>query len=135
MSALLLGALGALPSYFFIVWRPRTSLDETLDVLAAHGLSGFTGILFIGLFAQAGWNGITNGLFFGHAAQLAHQALAVIAAPAYAFGCTYVLLRVMALVTPLRVNDRDEGLGLDVSQHGEEAYVQGDGAILIHQEG
>ena len=52
MSALLLGALGAIPSYFFIVWRPRTRLDETLDVLAAHGISGFVGILFIGLFAQ-----------------------------------------------------------------------------------
>ena len=47
MSAILLGALAALPAYALIVWRPRTRLDETLDVLAAHGLAGFTGILFI----------------------------------------------------------------------------------------
>ena len=52
MSAILLGAIGAIPSYFFIVKRPGTRLDETLDVLAAHGISGFVGILFIGFFAQ-----------------------------------------------------------------------------------
>ena len=52
MAAMLLGALAALPSYALIVWRPRTRLDETLDVLAAHGLAGLTGILFIGFFAQ-----------------------------------------------------------------------------------
>ena len=52
--AMVLGALGALPSYAVIVWRPRTRVDETLDVLAAHGIAGFTGILFIGFFAQVG---------------------------------------------------------------------------------
>src|SRR5205807_4101811 len=46
--AMALGAIAALPSYALIVWRPRTRLDETLDVLAAHGLAGLTGILFIG---------------------------------------------------------------------------------------
>jgi ammonium transporter, Amt family len=134
MSAILLGAAGALPSYAFIVWRPRTRLDETLDVLAAHGMSGFVGILFIGFFAKASWNGISDGLVYGHAAQLWHQALAVLAGPAYAFAGTYVLLRLIGLVTPLRVPARDEGLGLDISQHGEEAYLLGDGAILISAE-
>src|SRR4051812_36974966 len=47
-SAMLLGAVAALPSYAVIVLRPRTRVDETLDVLAAHGTAGFTGILFIG---------------------------------------------------------------------------------------
>src|SRR5262249_8907840 len=50
--AMALGALAALPSYAIIMWRPRTRVDETLDVLAAHGVAGFTGILFIGFFAQ-----------------------------------------------------------------------------------
>ena len=50
--AMVLGALAALPSYAVIVWRPRTRVDETLDVLAAHGIAGLTGILFIGFFAQ-----------------------------------------------------------------------------------
>src|SRR4051812_43090023 len=52
MSAMLLGVVAAIPSYAVIVSRPHTRLDETLDVLAAHGVAGFTGILFIGLFAQ-----------------------------------------------------------------------------------
>src|SRR4051812_5960839 len=134
MSALLLGAIGAVPSYLFIVWRPRTRLDETLDVLAAHGLSGFVGILFIGFFAQVGWNGIGDGLLFGHPGQLWDQAQAVLAAPVYAFVGTYVLLRLIAVVAPLRVSERNEGTGLDVAEHGEEAYVQGDGAILISPE-
>ena len=134
MSALLLGALGAVPSYFFIVWRPRTRLDETLDVLAAHGISGFVGILFIGFFAKLSWNGISNGLLFGNPSQLWDQAQAALAAPVYAFAGTYVLLRLIALAGPLRVNERDEGIGLDVTQHGEEAYAHGDGAILISPE-
>jgi len=134
MASLLLGGLGAIPVYLFIVWRPRTRLDETLDVLAAHGMSGFFGILFVGFFAEQSWNGIADGVFFGDASQLAHQALAVVAAPLYAFAGTFVLLRLLALVAPLRVSERDEGTGLDVAQHGEEAYVQGDGAILLSAE-
>ena len=58
------------PCYALIVWRPRTRVDETLDVLAAHGIAGFTGILFIGFFAQVGWNGVSDGLFYGNADQL-----------------------------------------------------------------
>ncbi len=134
MAAILLGAIGAIPSYAFIVWRPRTRLDETLDVLAAHGISGFFGILFIGFFASEAWNGISDGLFYGNASQLGDQLLAAAAAPAYAFVGTYVLLRLIGLVSPLRVSQRDEALGLDVSEHGEEAYVQGDGAILLSAE-
>ncbi len=80
-SAMLLGAVAALPSYAVIVWRPRTRLDETLDVLAAHGIAGLTGILFIGFFAQQSWNGVADGLLFGDAAQLGEQALAVLDRP------------------------------------------------------
>jgi Amt family ammonium transporter len=134
MSAMLLGALAALPSYALIVWRPRTRLDETLDVLAAHGLAGFTGILFIGLFAQRSWNGRANGLLFGNPAQLGWQALAALAAPVYAFLATFVILRLLGLVMPLRATQREEALGMDVVQHGEQAYVEGEGAILLTPE-
>src|SRR5664280_2335020 len=134
MSAILLGALAALPAYTLIVWRPRTRLDETLDVLAAHGLAGFTGILFIGFFAQASWNLTGNGLLFGSPIQLGRQAVAALVAPAYALCGTYVLLKLMSLVGRIRVHERDEGQGLDVSQHGEEAYTRGEGAILIRPE-
>ncbi len=129
--AMVLGAVGALPAYTFIVWRPRTRLDETLDVFAAHGLTGLTGILFVGFFAQRVWNGVSNGLVYGHPQQLEWQLLAAAAGPAYAFVATFVILKVLALALPLRVTTRQEGLGLDVVQHGEEAYTTGEGWILV----
>jgi ammonium transporter, Amt family len=132
--AMALGFLAALPSYAVIVVRPRTRVDETLDVLAAHGIAGFTGILFIGFVAQANWNGISDGLLYGNAHQLLWQALAAVATPAYAFGATYVLLRAMLLVAPLRAGEHEEALGMDVTQHGEEAYASGEGAILVTTE-
>jgi Amt family ammonium transporter len=129
--AMLLGALGAIPSYGIIVWRTRTRVDETLDVLAAHGTAGLFGILFIGFFAQEAWNGVSDGLFYGNAAQLWDQVLAVLAAPAYAFVMTFILLKAIGAVMPLRATDREEAMGMDVVQHGEEAYVTGEGAILL----
>jgi Amt family ammonium transporter len=133
MEALLLGCVAAGPSYAFIVWRTGTRLDESLDVLAAHGLGGIVGTLWIGLFAEESWNGIADGLFHGNAAQLGKQALAVVVAIGWSFGASFVLLRALALVVPLRVPKRDEGLGLDVVEHGEEAYTTGEGAILIRE--
>jgi Amt family ammonium transporter len=132
--AMLLGGLAALPSYAIIVWRTRTRVDETLDVLAAHGLAGFTGILFIGFFAEAAWNGVSDGLFYGNAAQLGDQALAALVTPVYAFLATFALLKLVGLAMPLRASEREEGVGMDVVQHGEEAYVTGEGAILITTE-
>jgi ammonium transporter, Amt family len=132
--ALLLGALGALPCYAVVAFRPRTQVDETLDVLAVHGIAGFVGILFIGFFAQASWNGISDGFVYGNAAQLGDQALAALVAPLYAFFATYLLLRLIGLVMPLRSSEHEEALGLDVIHHGEEAYATGEGAILITPE-
>jgi ammonium transporter, Amt family len=129
--AMLLGALVAFPCYFVIAYRTRTRVDETLDVLAAHGVAGFTGILFIGFFAQASWNGISDGWVFGNFDQFVDQAVAALAAPAYAFGATYILLRLIGLAMPLRTDESVEALGLDVTNHGEEAYVSGEGAILV----
>jgi Amt family ammonium transporter len=129
--AMVLGVLAAIPSYLIIVWRPRTRVDETLDVLAAHGIAGITGILFIGFFAQFDWNGIADGLAYGNAAQLGDQALAVLVAPAYAFAATFVILRAIGAVTPLRASEPEEAVGMDIVQHGEEAYLTGEGALLI----
>jgi ammonium transporter, Amt family len=132
--AMALGALAALPSYAIIVWRTRTRVDETLDVLAAHGTAGLVGILFVGFFAEAAWNGVSDGLFYGNAAQLGHQALAAIVAPAYAFVVTFGLLKLIGAFTALRTTEHQEAIGMDVTQHGEEAYVTGEGAILIRAE-
>jgi Amt family ammonium transporter len=131
LAAMLLGAVAALPSYAVITWRPRTRLDETLDVLAAHGLAGITGILFIGFFANRSWNGVSNGLLFGHPGQLGWQAVAAVAAPVYAFAATFVILKLIGLMMPLRVTELEEALGMDVIQHGEEAYTDGEGALLV----
>jgi Amt family ammonium transporter len=134
ISAMLLGAVAALPSYAFILWRPRTRLDESLDVLAAHGFAGLTGILFIGFFAELSWNGTANGLLFGHPAQLTWQAIAALAGPAYAFAGTFVILKIVAIFMPLRATEQDEALGMDIGQHGEQAYMDGEGAILVRHE-
>jgi len=133
--AMVLGFLGALPCYAMIMWRPRTRVDETLDVLAAHGLAGFTGILFIGLAAQMSWNGVADGILYGDAGQLWSQVVAVIVTPVYAFGMTFILLKLVGAVMPLRATARDEAVGMDVVQHGEEAYVTGEGAILVLPDG
>jgi Amt family ammonium transporter len=129
--AMALGAIAAVPSYFLIVWRPRTRLDESLDVLAAHGAAGLLGTAFIGLAAQKGWNGLADGAFYGDVSQLGKQLVAVAAAPAYAFAATFVILRLLGLVLPLRAPVQEEALGMDVVEHGEEAYTHGEGAILV----
>jgi ammonium transporter, Amt family len=132
--AMALGAIGALPSYAVILWRPRTRVDETLDVLAAHGTAGMAGLLFLGFFAQKSWNGVSNGFVYGNAHQLGWQALAALAGPAYAFLATLGLLKLVGLVMPLGGSHHEQALGMDVTQHGEEAYVTGEGAILVSTE-
>ena len=132
MSALLLGALAAFPSYFAIVLRSRTRLDDSLDVFAGHGIGGLTGALLTGVFASKAWNAAGNdGLLAGNPGQLATQALGVGASIAYAAIATFVILKLLGMVTALRTAPRAEGLGLDVTQHGEEAYTSGEGSILV----
>jgi Amt family ammonium transporter len=129
--AILLGVVGTFPSYAVIVWRPRTRIDETLDVLAAHGTAGLTGILFTGLFAQEAWNGVADGLLYGDASTMLWHVIAVVVTPAYAFIATYGLLRLVNAVFPIRASDHEQSIGMDVVQHGEQAYITGEGAILI----
>jgi ammonium transporter, Amt family len=131
MSSILLGGIAAFPSYFAIVFRARTRLDDSLDVVAAHGVGGTVGALLTGVFADKAWSGAANGLVGGNAAQIGIQAAGIGAALVYSALMTFVLLKLIGLVLPLRATTRDEALGLDVSDHGEEAYADGEGAILI----
>ena len=133
-SSLMLGGLAAIPSYFAIMFRARTRLDDSLDVIAAHGVGGTVGALLTGVFADVAWSGAANGLVGGNPGQIGIQAAGIAAALAYSVVVTFVLLKVIGLVVPLRATTRDEALGLDVSDHGEEAYAEGDGAILIGPE-
>jgi Amt family ammonium transporter len=131
MGAIVLGAIAAFPSYFALIYRARTRLDDSLDVVAAHGLGGMMGALLTGVFASKVWNGAADGLLYGHPAQLGTQALAVVTVMIYSGIATFVLLKIIGAVLPLRAESSDEGLGMDVSQHGEEAYAEGEGAVLI----
>ena len=132
---MVLGAVGALPCYAVIMWRPRTRVDETLDVLAAHGVAGFTGILFIGfLAAERRWNGVVRRPV------LRRRGAARRAGARGARGARLRVrgdLRAAALIglfMPLRGSEHDEAVGMDVVHHGEEAYASGEGAILITPE-
>jgi len=131
LGAILLGGFAAFPSYYALIWRARTRLDDSLDVVAAHGLGGTVGALLTGVLATKTWNGATDGLLFGNPKQLLIQAAAVGAAIVFSGVGTFVLLKLVSLFAPLRVNSRDEGMGLDVTQHGEEAYAHDEGAILV----
>jgi Amt family ammonium transporter len=129
LGAIGLGAIAALPSYFGLVMRARTGLDDSLDVIAAHGIGGTVGALLTGVLASKAWNGTVDG----SAGQLGIQAVGILAAIAYSGVASFLLLKLIGLVIPLKVALKEEGLGLDVSQHGEEAYADDDGAILILQ--
>ncbi len=131
MSAIALGAVAAFPSYFGLIWRARTSMDDSLDVVAAHGLGGTVGALLTGVFAQKALNGVADGVLFGNPAQLGIQAIAVLAAVAYSGIGSFVLLKLIAIVLPLRTDAAAEEAGLDLMQHGEEAYVQSSGSSAV----
>ncbi len=135
LAAIVLGAAAAFPSYFALLWRARTRLDDSLDVVAAHGVGGAVGALLTGVLAQKSWNGTTDGLLLGNPRQVLIQAVAVGAAIVFSAAMTLGILKAVALFTPLRASMRDEGLGQDVSQHGEEAYSHGEGAILVLRDG
>jgi Amt family ammonium transporter len=131
LGSLVLGGLAAFPSYYGLLWRARTRLDDSLDVVAAHGVGGTVGALLTGVLASKAWNGATDGLVFGNPRQLLIQAAAVLAVIAFSAVGTFVLLKLIGAFASLRVSAREEGLGLDVSQHGEEAYGRDEGAILV----
>ena len=123
MNAILLGGIAAVPSYLIMTIRAKSSLDDSLDVVAAHGVGGATGALLTGVFAQQSLNGVADGLLFGNPGQLVTQATAVAAVIVYSGVMSFVLLKVIGVVIPLRASASDEGTGLDITQHGEEAYL------------
>ena len=128
MSAIWLGGIAAIPSYITLQWRAKTNFDDSLDVLAAHGVGGSVGALLTGIFAQKAFNGVADGLLYGNPRQLGIQATAVAAAAVYSFVVSFALVKLVGLVIPLRPSAEDEMTGLDISQHGEEAYLPSSGS-------
>ena len=123
MNAIWLGGIAAIPSYLVLQWRAKTNFDDSLDVLAAHGVGGTVGALLTGVFAQKAFNGIADGALYGNPGQLGIQATAVAAAGIYSFVASFILVKAVGLVIALRPSPEDEMMGLDISQHGEEAYL------------
>jgi len=129
MNAILLGGFAAIPSYLMLQIRAKTSLDDSLDVLAAHGVGGTVGALLTGVFAEKALNGVADGALYGNPRQLAIQGAAVLAALLYSAAMSFMLLKLIGLVVPLRADAGDEVEGLDLTQHGEEAYIHGGSTI------
>jgi Amt family ammonium transporter len=104
--------------------RVKRGLDESLDVWACHGMGGAWGALATGLFATRLVNPAgADGLFYGNPGLLAVQAGAVLAVIVFAFGVTFLLAKVLHRFMGLRVTSSEEEVGLDISEHGERAYV------------
>jgi Amt family ammonium transporter len=142
LSGLAIGALTALASFTALRLRARTSLDDTLDVFACHGIGGITGSLLTGVFASKAANPDgADGLIQGNVALLGIQAATVGVVFLYTLLVTAAVLVVIKAVTPLRVELHVELDGLDRRVHGEEAYRGGSAAgglgesvILLHSE-
>jgi ammonium transporter, Amt family len=125
-AAIVIGAACAVLSYFAIQRRSKSGLDDSLDVFSCHGLAGIGGALLTGVFANKFANpGAADGLLHGNPGQLGIQALAVAAAIGIAGVGTFVIFTVVRAVFGVRPLVRDEILGLDVTEHGEEAYPGG----------
>lgn len=121
-AAIIIGLAAGVFSNLVATWRAgRSKIDDTLDVFACHGIGGIWGSIATGLFAATAVDG-ASGLIYGNAGQLVSQLIAVAVVIPFAFFGSYLLLKVINIFSPLRVSPEEEDTGLDISQHGEEAY-------------
>jgi ammonium transporter, Amt family len=118
-AAIIMGLIGGVLSNLIASWRAgRSRVDDTLDVFACHGVGGIWGAIGTGIFASIG----ATGLIYGNVHQFLAQLLAVGVVVPFSFFGSYLLLKLVNLVSPLRVSAEAEDAGLDLSEHGEEAY-------------
>ncbi len=121
-SALIIGLAAGVISNLVANWRAgRSRIDDTLDVFACHGVGGLWGSIATGIFASSAIGG-ASGLLFGNPGQLVAQLLAIAVVAPFAFFGSYLLLKLVNVFSPLRVSPQAEDAGLDLSEHGEEAY-------------
>lgn len=122
-SAILIGFAAGILCFFAVRLKVKTAVDDALDVFAVHGIGGTVGALATGLFATIAVNTAGhNGLFYGNPQQLFIQFLAVAAVWIYSCGATFLIFKFVDFVIGTRVPKKEEMLGLDISQHGENAY-------------
>jgi Amt family ammonium transporter len=121
-SAIFIGVFAAIVSNVVVSNFPKGKIDDALDVFACHGVGGMTGMLLTGVFASKAINpavGDNQGLLFGETTLLINQVTALICVSVFAFVVSYALFFIVNKITPLRVSEEQEEIGLDLSQHGE----------------
>ncbi len=124
-TAMLIGVVAGVVCYGAITLKNKMKWDDALDVWGVHGVGGILGVLLLGLFATTTVNSAgANGLFFGNPSFFGKQVVAVTLASAYAFFFSYAALAVINKISRVRISESEEEMGLDASEHGEEAYVQ-----------
>jgi len=122
-ASLAIGALGVLVSYTAIQIRAKSRLDDSLDVFSCHGLAGIAGALLTGVFATKAVNSAgNNGLLYGNPGQLGVQLVAILAAIAISVVGTVVIMTLLKVTIGVKADVREQLSGLDISEHGEEAY-------------
>ena len=119
-----IGIVAAVVCYYAMIAKMKLGVDDSLDVMAVHGVGGILGVLAVGLFASLAVNPVgANGLFFGGGfAQLGKQMVGILAVGVFAFGGTWIIAKVVDATFGLRVKEMEEVVGLDLSQHGERAF-------------
>jgi Amt family ammonium transporter len=119
VSAVIMGLIVG-PLCYFAVSKMKAKLgyDDSLDAFGIHGVGGIFGALATGVLANPAVNPLGKGLLYGNPHQLLVQLIAVVV--------TFLILKVLSLFAPLRVSEEDEESGLDISQHGEDAYGYGE---------
>jgi Amt family ammonium transporter len=123
LASLLVGFAAGLASLFAVRVRPRLGLDDSLDVFAVHGVAATLGALLTGVFADKGVNAAGAD---GSVGLVGVQLVGVVATMAWSGALSYGILKLVALVTPLRADEQDEWTGMDASESGERAYITSD---------
>lgn len=123
IGALMIGSITAVCCFFAVSLRVKLGFDDTLDTYPIHGLGGTVGAMLTGVFATKAVNAAGNdGLLFGNPGLLGIQFVGVLATYVFAAVGTFVILKILAQFMELRVPSSAEDQGLDIGQHGEEAY-------------
>ena len=125
MSSIIIGVMAGIFCYLFVMKiKPAIGYDDSLDAFGVHGIGGLTGVLATGLFAQSAINGTgANGLFFGNAKLFLIQSLSAVSCIAYSVVLTFVIYKIADSLVGLRVSRNEEIIGLDLTQHKEQAYT------------
>jgi Amt family ammonium transporter len=123
-AAMFIGFMAGLVCYAAIMFKNRRGWDDALDVWGVHGVGGILGSILLGLFATVSINAKgVNGLLYGNPGFFGVQVMAVAIAAVWAFVFTYIMLFLINKITPVKITSTEEEMGLDISQHGEKAYL------------